>query len=63
MSHEEDPRIRALAALDAARQESREEAQSAHVYALTAIAEALLALHVGLIDVGDQLERISKRLN
>ena len=63
MSAEDDARTRALDALNAARQGTREEAQSAQVYALTAIAEALLAVHHVLIDVRNQLERISKRLN
>ena len=61
MGDEENPRIRALNALEAARHSSREEAQSAQVYAISAVAEALLALHDVLVDVRDQLERISRR--
>ena len=63
MSQRENPHTRALDALNAARQGTREEAQSAQVYAMTGIAEALLAVHDVLVDVRDQLERISKRLN
>jgi len=61
MGQQEDHRIRAVEAIETAGQSSREEVQSAQVHAMTAIAEALLALHDVLVDMRDQLEHISRR--
>jgi hypothetical protein len=58
MSHEETHRERAMIALDDARhgRAGPENVEVAQVYAMTAIAEATLAVHDILIEVRDRIE-------